>query len=105
MNETAKEVTPAGSLLDDFTFGMVGADPAFVARATALRPLLREQAMAGERARRLADVTVEAMRAAGLLNALVPARLGGQAQRLRTLHEAIAELSAATGPPAGSPPS
>jgi alkylation response protein AidB-like acyl-CoA dehydrogenase len=39
---------------------------------------LRAHAVASERARRLADESVAAMRAAGLLRALVPRRLGGQ---------------------------
>ena len=60
---------------------------AFIAAAEALVPALAERAGEAERARRVPGTTMEEVRAAGLLTAMVPSRYGGPGLGLRTVSE------------------
>jgi len=63
-----------------------------VARAVALRPLLRRHAGYGDLHRRQPDEVIEAMTDAGLFGLLVPRRFGGEEANLRTLFEVAESL-------------
>lgn len=65
---------------------------AWVLRAAALVPLLREQAPEIERRGRLTDVVIDALRKAGLLDLFRPKRYGGIEASLRTAASVQAEL-------------
>jgi alkylation response protein AidB-like acyl-CoA dehydrogenase len=66
-----------------------------VARARALRPLLREHAAKGDAERRLATEVSAALSDAGLFRMLVPKRLGGHESDLRTVLEVTEALGEA----------
>jgi alkylation response protein AidB-like acyl-CoA dehydrogenase len=63
-----------------------------VARARALRPLLREHAAQGEAERRMPDEVSAALSDAGLFRMLIPRRLGGHEAGLRTVLEVTEAL-------------
>ena len=66
-----------------------------VARARALRPLVREHAARGEAERRLTDEVSVALADAGLFRMLTPRRLGGHEADLRTVLEVTEALGEA----------
>ncbi|MFJ4692311.1 acyl-CoA dehydrogenase family protein [Streptomyces sp. NPDC088766] len=68
-----------------------------VARATALRPLLRDQAARGESRRAVPEPVVEALAEAGVFRLLTPRRYGGHESDLRTLTEVSETLGAGDG--------
>jgi 3-hydroxy-9,10-secoandrosta-1,3,5(10)-triene-9,17-dione monooxygenase len=68
-----------------------------VARAIALRPLVREHAPATEADRRLADEVSDALTEAGLFRMLTPKRHGGYETDLRTVLEVTEALGEADG--------
>jgi alkylation response protein AidB-like acyl-CoA dehydrogenase len=64
------------------------ADPTyeeFVARAVALKPLLREHAAAADSARRIPDEVMDALIQAGVFRLMTPKRYGGYQRDLRTV--------------------
>ncbi|MFE2998756.1 acyl-CoA dehydrogenase family protein [Nocardia sp. NPDC059246] len=63
-----------------------------VARATALVPLLREDAAEADQERRLTQRVVDAITEAGLLQLMTPRRLGGLETDLSTVLEVVGEL-------------
>ncbi|MEU3690631.1 acyl-CoA dehydrogenase family protein [Streptomyces narbonensis] len=63
-----------------------------VDRARALVPLLREHSARSERDRKLADESVEALRAAGFFRMSVPRAYGGDQLSIRTQAAALAEI-------------
>ncbi|MFI6488743.1 acyl-CoA dehydrogenase family protein [Streptomyces sp. NPDC050564] len=68
-----------------------------VARAAALRPLLREHAGRGETDRVVPAQVVDALGEAGVFRLLTPRRYGGPETDLRTLTEVSETLGAADG--------
>jgi alkylation response protein AidB-like acyl-CoA dehydrogenase len=68
------------------------ADLELVERAMRLQPLLRRNAAACERARRLVDENVAALEEARLLDVIVPRRVGGQGESVATLLAVAAAL-------------
>jgi alkylation response protein AidB-like acyl-CoA dehydrogenase len=66
-------------------------------RAAELVPLLQENALAGEEARRLPDDTLDALVDAGFLRMRVPARYGGYESDMRTVMDVISELARGDG--------
>jgi 3-hydroxy-9,10-secoandrosta-1,3,5(10)-triene-9,17-dione monooxygenase len=66
--------------------------PSLLERATALQPLLRKNATACERDRRLPDENVDALEEAGLLDVIVPRRVGGPGESMATLLAVAAAL-------------
>jgi 3-hydroxy-9,10-secoandrosta-1,3,5(10)-triene-9,17-dione monooxygenase len=66
--------------------------PSLFERATALQPLLRKNATACERDRRLPDENVDALEEAGLLDVIVPRRVGGPGESMATLLAVAAAL-------------
>lgn len=66
-------------------------DPVAVARS--LVPLLATHAAAAEKERRAAEVSIRALRDAGLLRMMFPRRAGGAGHRLITHIETVAELA------------
>lgn len=68
-----------------------------VARATALQPLLRDQAAHGESARVVPKQVVDALAEAGVFRLLTPRRYGGHETDLRTLTEVSEALGAGDG--------
>lgn len=68
-----------------------------VARATALQPLLRDQAAHGESARAVPKQVVDALAEAGVFRLLTPRRYGGHETDLRTLTEVSEALGAGDG--------
>ncbi|MCO5972378.1 acyl-CoA dehydrogenase family protein [Actinoallomurus soli] len=71
--------------------------PAILAAARAVAPVLREEAEAGERGRRLTPRAVEALRSTGVFRMAMPRAWGGPEVDIRTQTEIIEELSAADG--------
>ena len=90
MTQTAAEATA-----EQIELGIP--DPEFVARATALIPLIREHAAQGSEARRVAPEVITALSDAGLFHMLAPKRLGGAGASLRTAFEATAEIARGDG--------
>jgi alkylation response protein AidB-like acyl-CoA dehydrogenase len=90
------ELTGAGSIRDSF-FEAPGPDWDFVARATALQPLLRNNAAASEAQRRVVDESIEALVEAGLFSIAVPKRFGGAGQNFRTFIETVSEIAKGDG--------
>jgi alkylation response protein AidB-like acyl-CoA dehydrogenase len=72
-------------------------DDTVVARARALRPLLVENAVECERARRIVDENLNALQDAGLLGVMVPARLGGLGASMATQLQVATELAKGCG--------
>ena len=68
-----------------------------VARAAALKPVLRERQRDTESARRVSDETVADLKAAELYKVLQPARYGGYEQDLWTFTRCAAEIGAGCG--------
>lgn len=68
-----------------------------LARVEALRPLLAANAAAGERDRRVAEESIQALTEAGLFKLSVPKRYGGYETSLRTLMETSAAVAEADG--------
>lgn len=68
-----------------------------VARATALQPLLRDQAARGESERVVTKEVVDALAEAGVFRLLTPNRYGGHETDLRTLTEVSEALGAGDG--------
>lgn len=68
-----------------------------VARVEAVQPVLRANAAAGERDRRVAEESIEALRDSGLFKLAVPRRYGGYETSLRTILEVSATAAAADG--------
>ncbi|CAM5464942.1 acyl-CoA dehydrogenase family protein [Streptomyces aurantiogriseus] len=68
-----------------------------VARATALQPLLRDQAARGESERVVPKEVVDALAEAGVFRLLTPKRHGGHETDLRTLTEVSQALGAGDG--------
>lgn len=64
-----------------------------VERAAALVPMLRERAASAERARCLADETVDALAEAGIFRMTAPVRYGGVEADFRTQCDVLAELA------------
>ncbi len=71
-------------------------DARYDERAAALLPLLRERAAADDEARSVHPGVIAAMRDAGLLRILQPARLGGAERDFRTMHQVVGTLAAAS---------
>ncbi|MEU6444850.1 acyl-CoA dehydrogenase family protein [Streptomyces sp. NPDC047046] len=67
------------------------------ARATALVPLLKENAARAESERRVPEENIEALAEAGLFRLTVPRRLGGFETNFRTLLEVTSELARGCG--------
>jgi alkylation response protein AidB-like acyl-CoA dehydrogenase len=76
---------------------IVEPDWAVVRRATALFPVIRAAAKQGQADRQVTTEVTDAMRSAGLLNTIIPQRLGGLGASARTTIEVIAELARADG--------
>src|SRR5688500_4426142 len=72
-------------------------EPALVRRATELRPLIREHAVAGEAQRRVSEPVIAAMKEAGLFHIVIPKRRGGEGTNFRSFMEDSAEVSRADG--------
>ena len=72
-------------------------DEELVARASKLVPLIREHASEGSANGQISPVVIDALEAEGLLNLLVPRRLGGQEASMRTVVEVLAEISRGDG--------
>ncbi|WP_405846550.1 acyl-CoA dehydrogenase family protein [Streptomyces sp. NBC_01518] len=68
-----------------------------VARAAALRPLLREQAAATETGRRVPDPVIDAIADAGLFKLATPRRYGGYQTSMRTILDVSAALAEGDG--------
>jgi alkylation response protein AidB-like acyl-CoA dehydrogenase len=68
-----------------------------LARATELAPLIKENAAAGERGRRVVEPTIRALSDAGLFKLATPARYGGYQTSMRTLIEVSAAVAEADG--------
>ena len=68
-----------------------------VARAAALKPVLRERQRETERSRRVSDDTVAQIREAGLYKVIQPARYGGFEHDLWTFARCTAEIGAGCG--------
>ncbi|KUN58935.1 oxidoreductase [Streptomyces canus] len=68
-----------------------------VARAAALRPLLREHAAATETARRVPDPVIDAIADAGLFKLATPRRYGGHQTSMRTMLDVSATLAEGDG--------
>ncbi|MFE9656169.1 acyl-CoA dehydrogenase family protein [Micromonospora sp. NPDC006431] len=66
-------------------------------RAVELVPVLRANAQASERRRRLSDEMLEALGGSGLLRMRVPRRYGGYESDMRTVAEVVAELARGDG--------
>jgi alkylation response protein AidB-like acyl-CoA dehydrogenase len=91
---------------DPFVFG-AGAYPdsrgdaekrrRLVATAEALQPLLRENAAAADRDRRVPEPVIEALAAAGLFKLTVPKRYGGHEADVRTIIDVAATLAEGCG--------
>ena len=71
-------------------------DARYAERAASLLPLLRQSAAAGDEARCVHPGVIAAMRDAGLLRILQPARLGGAERDFRTMHQVVSSLAAAS---------
>lgn len=87
---------PEQTTRDSF-FGAPGPDWDFVAKATALQPLLREHAAASEAQRQVADASIQALFDAGLFRIAVPKRFGGAGQNFRTFIETVSEVARGDG--------
>ena len=96
MATAISELTGVGPCRDSF-FDAPGPDWDFVARATALRPLLRQNAAASEAQRRVVDESIEALVDAGLFSIAVPKRFGGAGQNFRTFIETVSEVARGDG--------
>lgn len=68
-----------------------------VTAAESLQPLLREQADETERERRITDVSITALRDAGLFRMLTPKRCGGHEVGARTWLDVVALIAEACG--------
>ncbi|WP_328498182.1 flavin-dependent monooxygenase [Streptomyces sp. NBC_00414] len=68
-------------------------DAGIVERVRELRPLIRENALRAERARRVPDEVVAALSGTGVLRMNVPARYGGYQSPLRAQVDAFAEIA------------
>ncbi|MFF7645323.1 acyl-CoA dehydrogenase family protein [Streptomyces canus] len=68
-----------------------------VARAAALRPLLREHAAATETGRRVPDPVIDAIADAGLFKLATPRRYGGHQTSMRTMLDVSATLAEGDG--------
>lgn len=68
-----------------------------VQRATDLFPLIREDVPIGQEERQISERVTTALREAGLLNIMIPERLGGTGASASTLVEVLAELGRADG--------
>ncbi|MFJ7772680.1 acyl-CoA dehydrogenase family protein [Streptomyces sp. NPDC097107] len=68
-----------------------------VARAAALRPLLREHAAATETGRRVPDPVIDAIADAGLFKLATPRRYGGHQTSMRTMLDVSAALAEGDG--------
>ncbi len=68
-----------------------------VARAKELRPLLTQHAAAGERDRRVAEESIQALTDAGLFRLTIPKRYGGYQTSLRTFIDVSAAVAEADG--------
>ena len=68
-----------------------------VERATALRPLLEQNAHETDTGRRVAEANVKAVRDAGLCRIMVPKRFGGYETDFRTMLTVMAELGKGCG--------
>lgn len=68
-----------------------------VARAGALRPLLREHAAKGDADRRVADESIDALSDAGLFKVTQPKRYGGYQATMRTFMDVSAAVSEGDG--------
>ncbi|WP_405622110.1 acyl-CoA dehydrogenase family protein [Streptomyces sp. NBC_00076] len=66
-------------------------------RATALVRLIREYAVQGSDARRVAPEVMKALADAGVFRLLVPKRYGGHEATLRTAVEAVTEVARGDG--------
>src|SRR5271166_4726125 len=82
--------------LDAF-FEAPGPDLEIIARAKRLQPLIRENAQAGDDARRASEAVIDALHAQGLFYISVPKRLGGSGANFRTFIDAVAEVARADG--------
>jgi len=82
--------------LDAF-FEAPGPDLEIIARAKRLQPLIRENAQAGDDARRASEAVIDALHAQGLFHISVPKRLGGSGANFRTFIDAVAEVARADG--------
>ncbi|MFH8467020.1 acyl-CoA dehydrogenase family protein [Streptomyces sp. NPDC017991] len=69
----------------------------FVARAAALRPLLREHAVSTETGRRIPDPVIDALADAGLFKLATPRRYGGHQTSMRTMLDVSATLAEGDG--------
>ena len=78
-------------------FKAPGPDLEIVGRAKKLQALVREHAAAGDDARRVSDVVIDALHAEGLFHISVPKRLGGSGANFRTFIDAVAEVAHADG--------
>lgn len=72
-------------------------DLSLVERATALIPLLREEAAEGTRNRRLTPRALKALDDAGIFRMLLPQRLGGPGATFETVAAVVAELARGDG--------
>src|SRR5208282_5568828 len=72
---------------------MTGIEQELVSRATALRPLLDKNAAQSEADRRLVEENLRALDDAGLMEVMLPRRLGGQGASMATMLRASAELA------------
>ncbi|NDZ78637.1 oxidoreductase [Streptomyces sp. SID10853] len=72
-------------------------DPGLVARAAALRPLIRERAEEGSREGRVVPDVIRALEEQGLLKLTVPHRYGGHGANSRTLVDVLAGLARGDG--------
>ncbi|SKG67835.1 Pigment production hydroxylase [Mycobacteroides abscessus subsp. bolletii] len=73
-----------------------------IARATSLRPLIREHAATGSRDGRVTPEVVSALESNGLLKLTVPKRYGGAEVNTRTLVDVLIELARGDGSTAWS---
>ncbi|MYU21894.1 acyl-CoA dehydrogenase family protein [Streptomyces sp. SID8352] len=81
------------------THSAAGTEPngGIIARATALRPLIREHAAEGHREGRLVPAVIDALAEQGLLSLTVPQRYKGAEANSRTTIDVLAQLAQADG--------
>lgn len=84
-------------LMNDSAQGSQVADTDVVRRVQALIPLIREHAGHGAEARQVHPAVIDALGEAGVFRLFIPERLGGLQASMRTILEALAEVSRGDG--------
>lgn len=74
-----------------------GPDESIVAKARALRPMIKANAQASEDGRRVVQASIDALHEQGLFHVSVPKHRGGQGASFRTFIETVAEVGRADG--------